>query len=96
VAKANRSIGPGGLQAQELLGRFGVKSASQRSQPMLAAIGVDPHRPGELGLESPRYLTAARRRQLIADRDRLSGAIEDDDLDPLAEHAARRPLDDLD
>jgi hypothetical protein len=96
VAKANRSIGPGGLQAQELLGRFGVKSASQRSQPLLAAIGVDPHRPGELGLESPRYLTAARRRQLIADRDRLSGATEDDDLDPLAEHAARRPLDDLD
>ena len=72
VAKANRSLGPGGLQAQELLGWFGVRSASQRSEPMLSAIGVDPHQPGERELESPRYLTAARRRRLIADRDRLA------------------------
>jgi hypothetical protein len=57
---------------------------------------VDPHQPGERELESPAYLTAARRRQLIADRDRLSGATHDDDLDPLAEHAVRTPLDDLD
>jgi hypothetical protein len=39
---------------------------------MLSAIGVDPHQPGERELESPRYLTAARRRRLIADRDRLA------------------------
>ncbi|ADB76295.1 hypothetical protein Gobs01_02272 [Geodermatophilus obscurus DSM 43160] len=96
VAKANRSLGPGGPQAQELLGWFGVRSASQRSEPMLAAIGVDPHQPGERALESPTYLTAARRRQLIADRDRLAGATEDDDLDALAEHAARTSPDDLD
>ena len=70
-------------------------SVSQRSEPMLAAIGVDPHRIGELELESPRYLTAARRRQLIADRDRLAAGSEDD-LDGLAEDAARAPLDDLD
>jgi hypothetical protein len=73
VAKANRSLARGGLAAQDLLGWFGVRSASQRSAPMLAAIGVDPHRLGELELESPVYLTAARRRQLIADRDRLAG-----------------------
>jgi hypothetical protein len=72
VAKANRSLARGGLAAQDLLGWFGVRSASQRSAPMLAAIGVDPHRLGELELESPVYLTAARRRQLIADRDRLA------------------------
>ncbi|MGR6965282.1 DUF6398 domain-containing protein [Geodermatophilus sp. URMC 61] len=81
VARANRSLGPGDLQTQELLGWFGVRSASQRGEPMLAAIGVDPHQPGERELESPAYLTAARRRQLIADRERLSGATHDDDLD---------------
>jgi Domain of unknown function (DUF6398) len=79
VAKANRSLGPGGLQAQELLGWFGVRSASQRSEPMLSAIGVDPHQPGERELESPRYLTAARRRRLIADRDRLADRDRDRD-----------------
>jgi hypothetical protein len=57
---------------------------------MLAAIGIDPHQPGERELESPAYLTAARCRQLIADRDRLVG-----DLDRLTEHAARTPFDDL-
>jgi hypothetical protein len=46
---------------------------------MLAAIGVDPHQPGERELESPRYLTAARRRQLIAARDRLADRDRDRD-----------------
>jgi hypothetical protein len=97
VAKANRRVGYGGdLAAKDLLGWFGVRSASQRSEPMLAAIGVNPYDRVELELESPAYLTAARRRQLIADRDRLTGATEDDDLDGLSEHAARTPLDDLD
>jgi hypothetical protein len=39
---------------------------------MLAAIGVDPRLPGERELESPAYLTAARRRQLVAERGRLA------------------------
>ncbi|PRY39370.1 hypothetical protein LY71_12139 [Geodermatophilus tzadiensis] len=73
VARANRSLYPHGIQAQELLSWFGVGSVSTRSRPVLAAIGVDPHHPGELALESPAYLTAARRRQLIAERDRLAG-----------------------
>ncbi|SDX58063.1 hypothetical protein SAMN05660209_00760 [Geodermatophilus africanus] len=74
VAKANRRVGYGGdLAAKDLLGHFGVGSVSQRSEPMLAAIGVDPHDRAELELESPAYLTAARRRRLIADRDRLAG-----------------------
>ncbi len=57
---------------QGLLSWFGVVSVSQRSRPVLAAIGVQPHRPGEPALESPAYLTAARRRQLITERDRLA------------------------
>jgi hypothetical protein len=81
VAKANRSLSASRLQAKELLSWFGVTSVSQRSAPMLAAIGVDPHRSDELELESPAYLTATRRRQLITDRDRLAGATGDDDLD---------------
>ena len=82
VAKANRRVGYGGdLAAKDLLGHFGVGSVSQRSEPMLAAIGVNPYDRVELELESPAYLTAARRRQLIAERDRLSGATHDDDLD---------------
>jgi hypothetical protein len=97
VAKANRRVGYGGdLAAKDLLGHFGVRSASQRSEPMLAAIGIDPYDRAELELESPAHLTAARRRQLIADRDRLAARAEDDDLDGLAEQAARTPLDDLD
>ncbi len=82
VAKANRRVGYGGdLAAKDLLAHFGVGPVSQRSEPMLAAIGVNPYDRVELELESPAYLTAARRRQLIADRDRLSGATHDDDLD---------------
>ncbi len=74
VAKANRRVGYGGdLAAKDLLGWFGVGSVSQRSEPMLAAIGVNPYDRAELELESPRYLTSARRRRLIADRDRLAG-----------------------
>jgi len=73
IAKANRSLSPFGLQAKELLGHFGVTSVSQRSGPMLAAIRVGPHRSGEIDLGSPRYLTAARRRDLVAARDRSSG-----------------------
>ena len=74
VGKANRRFPWGDLQVKDLMAWFGLGagSASQRSAPMLAAIGVDPYRPGELELESPDYLTAARRRQLIAERDRLS------------------------
>jgi len=73
IAKANRRVGYGGdLAAKDLLGFFGVRSVSQRSEPMLVAIGVDPYDRAELELESPAYLTAARRRQLIADRDRLA------------------------
>jgi Domain of unknown function (DUF6398) len=81
VAKANRSVPTPELRAQDLLGWFGVRSVSQRSEPMLAAIGVNPYDRVELELESPAYLTAARRRQLIADRDRLAARSEDDDLD---------------
>jgi hypothetical protein len=47
---------------------IGGASMSQRSEPMLRAIGVDPHGSKELG--SARYLTGPRRARIIADRDR--------------------------
>jgi hypothetical protein len=85
VAKANRRVGYGGdLASKDLLDFFGVGPVSQRSEPMLAAIGVNPYDRGDvLDLESPVYLTSARRRQLIAERDRLAADDEDDDLDDL-------------
>ena len=46
--------------------------AETAAAAVLPAIGVDPHEPGERELGTPRYLTAARRRQLIAARDRLA------------------------
>ncbi len=96
VARANRTLSPSGLQAKQLLAWLGVGPVYQRSAPMLAAIGIDPHDRVELALESPAYLTAARRRQLIAERERLAAEPEADDPDGLAEHATRTPLDDLD
>jgi hypothetical protein len=75
VAKANDRFRQGDLQVKELLGHFGLGSGSvsQRSVALRQAIGVDPYSLGEVELESPDYLTGARRQQLIADRDRLSG-----------------------
>jgi hypothetical protein len=74
VAKANRRFDRGDLAVKDLMGCFGPEtgSPSQRSTVMRQAIGVDPFEPGEVALGSPDYLTAARRRQLVAARDRLS------------------------
>ncbi len=59
---------------KDLYAYFGLKptfSASQRAQPMLRAIGVDPYgRFGSQELGSPRYLTASCRAHLISLRDR--------------------------
>jgi hypothetical protein len=44
---------------------------SQRSGPLLRAIGIDPHEQyGRMDLGTPRYLTRQRRAQIMADRDR--------------------------
>jgi hypothetical protein len=76
VCKANHrfDMRSGGrrLQVKELVDHFGIRgpSLSQRSAPMLRAIGAPPSGYGELNLGSPDYLTATRRAKIIDLRDR--------------------------
>ncbi|MGQ0845280.1 MAG: DUF6398 domain-containing protein [Sporichthyaceae bacterium] len=78
VCKANSRYGfaPVGASltyAKELFAHFEVSasfSASNRSEAMLRAIGVDPHAQyGGMDLASPRYLVAARRAAILRERD---------------------------
>lgn len=66
ISKANDLLGQR-RPTKELMGHFGVASASQRSQAFLQAIGADPHDAQALG--STDYLIAERRATLIAIRD---------------------------
>jgi hypothetical protein len=61
------------LQVKQLVQHFGLpgSSMSGRSAPMLQAIGVDPHQPGDLELATPRYLTGQQRARILVDRDRF-------------------------
>ena len=72
IGKAN-DLFSGAMLVKDLIGHFGIGqgSVSQRSEPLLRAIGVDPHQQhyGEMNLGSPDYLTSARRRQILARRD---------------------------
>lgn len=71
IGKANDLFGREML-VKDLIGHFGIAqgSVSQRSEPLLRAIGVDPHRQyGEMNLGSPDYLTAGRRKEILALRD---------------------------
>jgi len=73
ICKANHTIWPtGALEAQELIGWFGVKGAvSQRAEVFLRAVGVDPYgQYGSMDLGTPDFLVGARRRHLIELRDR--------------------------
>jgi hypothetical protein len=70
VAKANRRLGHG--DTAPMLAALGLTgSVSQRAQPMLAAIGVEEFHTWHSHLGSPRYLTSARRRDLIERRERF-------------------------
>jgi hypothetical protein len=73
IAKANKTVANywGGLEVQELLAWFGVKgSVSARAEPLLRAVGVDPHwRFGAMDLGAPDLLVAQRRRGIIEQRD---------------------------
>ena len=73
VGRANESVGYGGLQTQELMGWFGLKSPPvARADSIRRALGLDRLTwPGALG--SARYLTAARRMALITSRDQDLG-----------------------
>lgn len=69
---AYRANDDGSLQTQDLLAAFDVTgSVSQRAEPMLRAIGINPHtRYGAHYLGAADLLTSSRRAQLIAARDR--------------------------
>ena len=73
VGRANESVGYGGLQTQELMGWFGLKSPPvARANSIRRALGLDRLTwPGALG--SARYLTAARRTALVTSRDQELG-----------------------
>jgi hypothetical protein len=77
ICRANDSAGTyfGGLSVQELLAWFGVKgSVSDRADPLLRANGVDPTQLyGYMTLGAPDLLTAKRRAELMALRDRWLG-----------------------
>ncbi|WP_214371064.1 hypothetical protein [Pseudonocardia sp. H11422] len=49
---------------------LGGTSVSQRSEPLLRAIGADPRQYGRMDLGTPRYLTGPRRARILAHRDR--------------------------
>jgi Domain of unknown function (DUF6398) len=71
IGKANDLFG-GKILVKDLVSHFGIgqSSVSQRSAPLLRAIGVDPHHQyGEMNLGSPDYLTSARRKEILASRD---------------------------
>lgn len=76
IGKANSLFdyyGPrGGLMVKDLLGHFdlGQGSASQRAGVLMRAAGIDSDQYGEMNLESPRYLTSARRAEILELRDR--------------------------
>ncbi|HVE63022.1 MAG TPA: DUF6398 domain-containing protein [Mycobacteriales bacterium] len=75
IGKANKLFEPDGkpyLLVKDLVGHFGIgqSSVSQRSEPFLRAVGVDPHQYGAMNLRSPDYLTSTRRARIIALRDR--------------------------
>jgi hypothetical protein len=72
IGKANRAF-EGDVLVRDLMAHFGLGqgSASQRSAPLLRAIGVDPDQQyGGMDLGSPDYLVSTRRAEIVAARDR--------------------------
>jgi hypothetical protein len=71
IGKAN-DLFPAQMLVKDLMGHFGIGqgSVSQRSEPLLRAIGVDPRdQYGRMHLGSPDYLTSGRRERIRALRD---------------------------
>lgn len=71
IHRANRETTDRILQVQELMSAFGISgSVSQRAEPMLRALGIDPHaRYGYIDLGAPDLLTSQTRAELICVRD---------------------------
>jgi hypothetical protein len=75
IGKAN-DLFTAQMLVKDLMDFFGIGqgSVSQRSEPLLRAIGVNPHdRYGSMNLSSPDYLTSTRRSQIITLRDHYRG-----------------------
>lgn len=55
IGKANDLFGSGGMLVKDLMSHFGIRhgTVSQRSEPLLRAIGVDPQQYGAMNLGSP-------------------------------------------
>ena len=74
ICRANDTVGSyrSELAVADLLSWFGVTgSVSQRAEPLLRANGVDPHQLyGTMALGTPDLLTARKRRDIMATRDR--------------------------
>ena len=74
IGKANDLFLPvpsGGMMVKDLTAHFGEPgSVSQRAGALLRAAGLDEPHHGRVDLGTPRYLTAERRRRILADRDR--------------------------
>lgn len=62
------------MLVKDLTGYFGTAgtSASQRSEPILRAIGIKQQQYGRMDLGSPRYLTGQRRAGILAQRERYN------------------------
>ncbi len=70
IGKANDLFSNGGLLVKDLMSHFRIQgSVSTRSEPLLRAVGVDPHQYGAMNLGSPDYLTSSHREQIVARRD---------------------------
>jgi hypothetical protein len=66
------------LLVKQLAEHFGLTgtSVSQRSEPLLRAIGADPRQYGRMDLGTPRYLTGPRRARILAHRDRYRAMVD--------------------
>ncbi|MGH3977422.1 MAG: DUF6398 domain-containing protein [Pseudonocardiaceae bacterium] len=70
IGKAN-DLFTGEILVKDLAGHFGIgqSTVSQRSAPLLRALGVDPDQYGAMNLGSPDYLTSSRRERILTLRD---------------------------
>jgi hypothetical protein len=80
IGRANNRFNPyGGLQVKDLMAHFGGgQSPSQRARAFLVAAGLSDNIYGDLELGTPELLVAARRREIIKDRDRYRSQLAGD------------------
>jgi hypothetical protein len=71
IGKANDLFSSGAILVKDLTSHFGIQqgSVSQRSEPLLRAVGVDPRQYGAMDLGSPDYLTSSCRERILARRE---------------------------